>query len=74
MLDGQHRNYYAFAGDSPRVTISYLTVENFGTPGGNMNQGVVNHNSARGWTVDHSTVKDNAGAGVMLGSRNRLRL
>ena len=72
VLDGLHRNYYAFAGDSPRVTISYLTVENFGTPGGNMNQGVVNHNSARGWTVDHSTVKDNAGAGVMLGSRNRL--
>ena len=48
VLDGQHRNYYAFAGDSARVTISYLTIENFGTPGGNMNQGVVNHNSASG--------------------------
>lgn len=72
VLDGQHHNYYAFAGESPRVTISYLTIENFGTPGSNMNQGVVNHNSARGWTVDHSTVKDNAGAGVMLGTNNRL--
>jgi hypothetical protein len=73
ILDGRHVNYYAFAGNAPDVTISYLTVENFGIPGGNFNQGVVNANSAPGWTIDHTTIEGNAGAGVMLGSRDTLR-
>lgn len=72
ILDGQHANYYAFGGDAPDVTISYLTVENFGVAGGNQNQGVVNHDSAANWTIDHSTITDNAGAGVMLGTHNTL--
>ncbi len=72
MLDGQHHNYYAFGGRAPGVTISYLTIKNFGTTGGNKNQGVVNHDSATGWTIEHSTVEDNAGAGLMLGTDNRL--
>jgi len=72
ILDGQHANYYAFVGYASNVTISYLTIENFGTNGGNMNEGVVNHNSGAGWIIDHSTIKDNAGAGVMLGSGNTL--
>jgi hypothetical protein len=72
ILDGQRANYYAFVGGAPEVTISYLTVQNFGTRGGNMNEGVVNHDSAAGWTIDHSTIKDNAGAGVMLGSDDTL--
>ncbi len=42
------------------------------TSGGNQNQGVVNHESASYWTIDHTTVRDNAGAGVMLGSHNNL--
>jgi hypothetical protein len=54
------------------VKISYLTVQGFGINGGNHDQGVVNHNSANGWTIDHSTLKDNAGAGAMLGSGNTL--
>jgi len=70
ILDGEQVNYYAFVGYATNVTISYLTIENFGTNGGNMNEGVVNHNSGTGWTIDHSTIKDNAGAGVMLGSDN----
>jgi hypothetical protein len=65
-------NFYAFGGDAPNVTISYLRVQNFGTTGGNQDQGVVNHNSASGWTIDHATLKDNAGAGTMLGSGNTL--
>ncbi|MGH3273955.1 MAG: hypothetical protein ACRDNZ_06460, partial [Streptosporangiaceae bacterium] len=30
VLDGRHANYYAFGGDAPNVTISYLTVRDFG--------------------------------------------
>jgi hypothetical protein len=72
ILDGRHANYYAFADSASNVTISYLTVQNFGTWGGNFDQGVVNIDSAVGWTIDHSTIRDNAGAGVMLGSRDTL--
>ncbi|HYY19564.1 MAG TPA: right-handed parallel beta-helix repeat-containing protein, partial [Streptosporangiaceae bacterium] len=38
----------------------------------NQNEGVVNHDSAAGWTIDHSTLTANAGAGTMLGSDNTL--
>jgi hypothetical protein len=72
VLDGQHTNLYAFGGDASKVTIQYLTIQNFGTSGGNQNQGVVNENSEAGWTIENSTVRDNAGAGVMLGSGNTL--
>jgi hypothetical protein len=72
VLDGRHENRYAFGGAAPHVTIMFLTVQNFGTVGDNNNEGVVNHDSAPGWTVDSSTIQKNAGAGVMLGSANRL--
>jgi hypothetical protein len=72
ILDGRKDNLYAFGGNATGVTISYLTVRNFGGEGENQDQGVVNENSMSGWTIDHSTIKDNAGAGVMLGSRNTL--
>jgi Right handed beta helix region len=72
VLDGQHRNDYAFGGTAPDVRISYLTIENFGGEGANQNEGVVNHDSAARWTVDHSTITENAGAGVMLGTHNTL--
>ncbi len=72
ILDGRQDNLYAFGGSATGVTISYLTVRNFGGEGENQDQGVVNENSMAGWTIDHSTIKDNAGAGVMLGSHNTL--
>ena len=72
VLDGKHVNAYAFSGYATHVTISFLTIQNFGTWGGNPNQGVVNHDSASYWTIDHATVRENAGAGVMLGSHNKL--
>jgi Right handed beta helix region len=72
VLDGQHKNVYAFGGYAVHVTISYLTIENFGTEGGNQNQGVVNEDSAADWTIDHSTIAYNGGAGAMLGSDNTL--
>ncbi|HUA40929.1 MAG TPA: right-handed parallel beta-helix repeat-containing protein [Streptosporangiaceae bacterium] len=73
VLDGRRVNYYAFTGTAPDVRIRYLTIENFGSLGGDFNQGVVNASSAAGWTIDHTTIEDNAGAGVMLGSRDTLR-
>ena len=73
VLDGGHVNDYAFGGYATDVTIEYLTVENFGTVGGNQNQGVVNNDSSSGWTITHSAITGNAGAGVMLGSHDTLR-
>jgi hypothetical protein len=72
VLDGKHVNAYAFSGYATHVTVSFLTIQNFGISGGNQNQGVVNHESASYWTIEHTTVRDNAGAGVMLGSHNNL--
>ena len=72
VLDGGNENRYAFSGHAPDVTISFLTVQNFGSAGQSNNEGVVNHDSAKGWTVESSTIQKNAGAGVMLGSGNRL--
>lgn len=66
VLSGQGVGDVAFGGSAPDVTIEYLTVEHFVAP---QNEGVVNHNSASGWTIEHDTVEDNPlGAGVMLGS------
>lgn len=73
VIDGEHRNRYAFGGHATDVTIKHLTIRNFGRSGGNNNEGVVNHDSATGWQLLHNTVRDNAGAGVMLGSKNVLR-
>jgi hypothetical protein len=72
ILDGRNKNSYAFGGHASDVTIKFLTVQNFGSKGENNNEGVVNHDSAEAWTVESSTIQHNAGAGVMLGSRNRL--
>ena len=72
VLDGGNQNRYAFTGHAPNVTISFLTVQNFGAEGQSNNEGVVNHDLAKGWTVDSSTIQKNAGAGVMLSSGSRI--
>jgi Right handed beta helix region len=72
VLDGQHVNLSAFTQRARDVTIQYLTVQNFGAPGDNAGQGVVNHDMGSGWHINHVTVQHSAGAGVMLGSRNVL--
>src|SRR5579875_643514 len=72
ILDGQHQNLYAFTQQASNVTIRYMTIQNFGGPGDNGGQGVVNHDEGSGWHIDHITVRDSAGAGVMLGSSNVL--
>src|SRR5215831_1234253 len=72
IIDGQHANLYAFIQTAHNVTIRYLTIQNFGEPGANSGQGIVNNGAGPGWRIDHVTVRNNAGAGVMLGSRNVL--
>jgi hypothetical protein len=72
ILDGQHQNRYAFTQQAKNITIRYLTIRDFGARGDNGGQGVVNHDQGSGWHIDHVTIQDNAGAGVMLGSGNVL--
>jgi hypothetical protein len=72
VLDGGHHNLYAFTQQASDVTIRYLTIQNFGAHGENGGQGVVNHDEGSGWRIEHVTVQDSAGAGVMLGSGNVL--
>jgi Right handed beta helix region len=70
IIDGQHLNNYSFAGNSENVTIKYLTIRNFMAP---VDEGVTNHNSGAGWTMEYLNVHDNGGAGVFLGRNNTLR-
>ncbi|ANH36548.1 hypothetical protein I601_0094 [Nocardioides dokdonensis FR1436] len=73
VLDGDGTNLYAFTGDAADVTVSHLTIERFGQTTDNRNQGVVNHDSAPGWVVEHNTVRLNGGAGVFLGTGSVVR-
>jgi hypothetical protein len=73
VLDGQRSNRYAFTNHATGVTIAHLTITNFGPRRSNSNEGVVNHNSATGWTIERNTISGNAGAGVMIGSGNVIR-
>ncbi|GAB2583187.1 right-handed parallel beta-helix repeat-containing protein [Kribbella endophytica] len=73
VLDGRRDNRYAFTGYVDGVTIKYLTIQNFGAVKSNNDEGVVNHNSATGWTIEANTIRHNAGAAVMVGSRSLIR-
>lgn len=70
VLDGRKVDQYAFGGTAEDVTIRYLTVQHFAAP---QDEGVVNHDSADGWVIEHTTVRDNSGAGLMAGSRQHVR-
>lgn len=70
VLDGQKTNQYAFTGSATDVTLSHLTVQHFVAP---QDEGVVNHDSADGWVVEHSTIRRNSGAGLMAGARQKVR-
>ncbi|WP_354637396.1 right-handed parallel beta-helix repeat-containing protein [Kitasatospora camelliae] len=70
VLDGGRTNQYAFGGTAGNVTIRSLTVQGFVAP---QNEGVVNHDSADGWVIEHATIQHNAGAGLMAGARQRVR-
>ncbi|MFE7130108.1 right-handed parallel beta-helix repeat-containing protein [Streptomyces sp. NPDC057638] len=70
VLDGRRTNQYAFGGGARDVTIRHLTVQGFAAP---HDEGVVNHDSADGWVVEHAVIQRNSGAGLMAGARQRVR-
>ncbi|MFF3944528.1 right-handed parallel beta-helix repeat-containing protein [Streptomyces sp. NPDC001902] len=70
VLDGRKTNNYAFSGTAPDVTISHLTVQRFVAP---HDEGVVNHDMADGWVIEHATIQNNSGAGLMAGARQQVR-
>ncbi|MGW5782838.1 right-handed parallel beta-helix repeat-containing protein [Streptomyces sp. NPDC003757] len=70
VLDGQKTNQYAFGGKAPDVTLGHFTVQGFAAP---HDEGVVNHDSADGWVIEHATIQYNSGAGLMAGDRQRVR-
>ena len=69
VLDGKGHNDFAFTQHAKNVTISNLTVQNFTSP---QDQGVVNHDSADGWTIQNSTIQNNRGAGLMAGAKQKM--
>ncbi|GAA0598324.1 right-handed parallel beta-helix repeat-containing protein [Streptomyces crystallinus] len=70
VLDGRKTNQYAFGGTASDVSLRHLTVRGFVAP---QNEGVVNHDSADGWVIEHTTIQDNSGAGLMAGARQQVR-
>src|SRR5262245_54742063 len=70
VLDGQGLNRYAFTQGATGVTIHYLTITGFVAP---RDEGVVNHDSGNNWVVEHNTIRDNSGAGLMAGAANEIR-
>jgi hypothetical protein len=70
VLDGGKLNQYAFGGTARNVTIRYLTVQRFVAPA---DEGVVNHDSADGWVIEHATIQHNSGAGLMAGASQKVR-
>ncbi|MGS2590927.1 right-handed parallel beta-helix repeat-containing protein [Streptomyces hebeiensis] len=70
VLDGGRTNNYAFSGTARDVTIRHLTVQRFVAPN---NEGVVNHDMADGWVIEHARIQYNSGAGLMAGARQRVR-
>ncbi|WP_461029071.1 right-handed parallel beta-helix repeat-containing protein, partial [Streptomyces sparsus] len=70
VLDGGKTNQYAFGGSARDVTIRHLTVRRFVAP---HDEGVVNHDSADGWVIEHAVIEDNSGAGLMAGARQQVR-
>lgn len=70
VLDGRRVNQYAFGGRASNVIIRHLTVQGFAAP---RDEGVVNHDSADGWVIEHSAIQRNSGAGMMAGARQAVR-
>ncbi|MFF8592218.1 right-handed parallel beta-helix repeat-containing protein [Streptomyces sp. NPDC015220] len=70
VLDGRKTNQYAFGGTARNVTIGHLTVRGFVAP---HDEGVVNHDSADGWVIEHAKIQYNSGAGLMAGAHQKVR-
>jgi hypothetical protein len=70
VLDGQGVNDYAFTQHATGVTVEYLTIRGFVSPN---DQGVVNHDSGDGWTIQYDSIIDNKGAALMAGANQTVR-
>lgn len=73
VLDGMNKNVYAFTGHASNVRIAYLEIRNFGRGADNKNEGVINHDAASGWVMEHLYAHHNDGAAVFLGNANTVR-
>lgn len=73
IIDGKNQNRYAFAGTASNVRLAYLEIRNFGRGLDNNNEGVINHDSGTGWTMEYLNAHHNDGAAVFLGSNNTVR-
>lgn len=73
VLNGNNKNLYAFVGSASNVRVAYLEIKNFGRGNDNNNEGVVNHDSGTGWTMEYLNVHNNDGAGVFIGTNNIVR-
>ena len=70
ILDGEAYNQAAIGGTATGVTVEYLTIEDFSTPGA---QGAVNPGAEPGWTFEYDTMQDMVpGVAVYLGTGNTL--
>ncbi len=70
ILDGQGINNYAFTQHATNVKIQYLTIRNFVSP---RDEGVINHDSGVGWTIEYITAQDNGGGAGFAGTDNIVR-
>ncbi len=70
VIDGQGINQYAFTQHAVNVKIQYLTIKNFNAP---RDEGVVNHDSGVGWTMEYNTFETNEGGAVFAGTNNVVR-
>ncbi|MDQ1429178.1 MAG: hypothetical protein QOK39_2654 [Acidimicrobiaceae bacterium] len=73
ILDGLHTNRLAFTRASTNVAVRYLTIRNFGVPGGSSGESVVNHDAGSNWTIEYNTIAGNAGAGAGFGNGTVVR-
>lgn len=70
ILDGQGINQYAFTQHATNVKIQYLTITGFKGP---RDEGVVNHDSGVGWTMEYNTLHHNDGGALFAGTNNVVR-
>jgi hypothetical protein len=73
IVDGTNHNQYAFSGNASNVRIAYLEIRNFGRGNDNNNEGVINHDSGTGWTMEYLYAHGNDGAAVFIGTDNIVR-
>ena len=65
------RNQYAFGGDRPRR--HHPLPDRAGFRRRRRDEGVVNHDSADGWLIEHARSSTTRGAGLMAGARQQIR-